>query len=311
MKLYFDIMDKMKDTSGTHGHPELYLWKKQGDTHYPFKSLTIDELDQHIRDWMDIVLHAPYNELSLDDVPPQQWHMQDLPKKDWLLELHNTLSSGGDEERIEGFFEASVIHVGPETDIAPGVLVAFEEHMNKRYPDHNPFHSAVPVQWEDYRVDMILFSVRYPGHILRVDVTSTDTPAGIATFQALNGEFEWLDWEREPSRFTPRIPEVYIKKPEELVRIAIKTPANAKDGIVYLTLCKCNLNEGIATVSQFVEGLPLSNIITGNATSITVREALGGENGKSKSLKIYVNGEYSSQKLADMLIDFVNNLHKK
>lgn len=69
--------------------------------------------------------------------------------------------------------------------------------------------------------------------------------------------------------------------PNKLIRVCISKYLEKSK---YFSLIECNMEEAIKGLREIIEKQNISIFSEGKSTMITVREAVGGKNGKSKNI---------------------------
>ena len=77
---------------------------------------------------------------------------------------------------------------------------------------------------------------------------------------------------------------IYAPEPKDLIRLQI---CRQLEDTEYITLCECTIPEVIQHLSKLIEKQKIPVFVKGKKTSINIRNALGGKNGKSTSVSFY------------------------
>lgn len=94
---------------------------------------------------------------------------------------------------------------------------------------------------------------------------------------------------------------LYFYDPPKLVRLQIiKQGEETK----YINLCETNMKEVEEYVKKVISSVPISPFSKGRLTSINIREAIGGKNGKAKNISFK---GLDTQSTYALLINHLNN----
>jgi len=74
---------------------------------------------------------------------------------------------------------------------------------------------------------------------------------------------------------------IFEEKPVELIRIMI---SRQNEFTKYINLCECTMDDVLILVNYLISMQTISPFTSGKRVSVVVREAIGGKNGKSKSI---------------------------
>ena len=74
---------------------------------------------------------------------------------------------------------------------------------------------------------------------------------------------------------------IFEEKPVQLIRLMISRQG---DFTKYINLCECTMDDVLIMVNYLISMQTISPFTSGKKVSVVVREALGGNNGKSKSI---------------------------
>jgi len=97
---------------------------------------------------------------------------------------------------------------------------------------------------------------------------------------------------------------IYSQSPNHVIRVAI-TRAGYK-GAKYITLCECTQIEVREMIMRLIREQNLDPFAKGFRTRIDIREAIGGENGKSISLS-FVGLDVTET--FDLIINEINSIN--